>query len=383
MSYSQMNLEKYTNCKRISDFKCSKEIFVLLELEESEDENVRVIDENIDNNIILIHYIIPTENNRNIRGVIIDIEKEDNPRICCPTFSFTQDLDINDEKVKNIDFTKDLIVSNAGEGTILRMFYKNQWFISTFKKIDGTRSRWSGGTFGDSFYKAWGDVLFKDILNTGCAYSFLLSDPSTRLACKIDTLKLTLVAIHTIFANKMIRCLGIKILNDNVIDNSIYSVNSYEELNSLVSRLDWQDTTGLLIIDPENTRECIKVLAPGYLEKRNIRGSQPNLSMRYYEMMKLGTQQELLDLYPEYTELFNNCKENYNKLPSYLESFYKIRYIDKKFLKLPQEQFYVLRNVHTEYDFNETLEENIRTKLLGSNPRQINAMIKQMNGLVK
>ncbi len=120
--------------------------------------NIRIIDHNDDDNLILIHYLKYSEKVSHVRGVIFDITNTDKVEIVCHSFASNEDTDIDDPDLSDkINFN--YIVCSLGiEGTIIRLFkgrITGKWYISTHKKIDGHDSRWGGPKFGDIFYSIW------------------------------------------------------------------------------------------------------------------------------------------------------------------------------------------------------------------------------------
>ena len=150
------------------------DICELINLDVDQIETVKIMDSKDNGRIILLHYLVPNSKNRHVRGIIIDTCPEEvkdpvsckdevclvetaqklinmsildqikktvrKPVILCPTFPFTEDVEIDDDRIRNYKFTDQTLVTDAKEGTVLRVWYdsySNTWNLSTFRKLDG------------------------------------------------------------------------------------------------------------------------------------------------------------------------------------------------------------------------------------------------------
>ena len=367
-------VQKYANKPKISSLgdKASM-IFSLLGVSDEHDENLRIFDENLESNLILIHYFILHPDLYHIRGIIIDLGEE---KIVAGTFPYTEEFPPSDEKAKNIEVDKDTYVTTAYEGTILRMFRApatGNWFLATHKKIDGRRSRWAGLTFGETWQSIWGDFKYDDYLKHNLCYSFLLSDPSNRLVCDIPELKLYHVGTFVENSIRRVSQEDWKILHPDVeLSLPIPDIKTNEDLLEKACDLNWRFCTGLLVNSPSG---IFKLIPDNYLEMRELRGGEPNIRMRYLHLLTTKEADKLRELLPEKVTYFDEIDDQLKQIPYQLADIYEARYVQKQYMRLPREQFYVLENVH-KGDNSVDIITRIKEVMSVSNPRQLNALIK-------
>jgi hypothetical protein len=293
----------------------------------------------------------------------------------------------------------DYYITHAYEGTILRLFQgrtTEKWYLSTHKKINGRKSRWSGPMFGDVFDSFWKDPasLCQGLDGRAC-YIFLISHPDNRLVCKITT-KIMLLGYTTgnCLYSLINPDLGVKVddpleyLQSQTVDDSTidrresFHVGTLDELVQKTDELSWEDCTGLLLTYWDNVKprlRCYKIVSNDYTSRRDLRGSEPNFRLRYLQLYAEGTAKDFRELFPEKEELFDSIdKDVATDLPKYLKQLYYERYTKKQFTILPPEQHYVLEKTRKEYTPGKSILSNLRETLNECNPRQLNALIKQM-----
>ena len=376
-------------------------------------ESIRVIDQDEENGLILLHYVKFIPSVYHVRGIIIDLESE---RIICQSFPFTEEIPLENLKSENwlnviYDITsgrplENMIFSKAYEGTILRLFYherSDKWHLSTHKKLDGRDSRWSGPTFGevfDQFFTSYESLT--ESLNKQYCYIFLLSHPENRLVCKIDRPKLTFLTCEQFNDNdksfnfmnientETMICGGLVVKNifepllnesKSFFYQSYFRLNNINKVISVTSELNWEEYTGLLLTRTDEKGRLItyKIVKDDYLNKKSLRGCEPNFRLRYLQMRQEGKSVEFKELFPEKVELFTSIdNEVNNDLPAHLKRLYFERYTLKKFIRLPREDHYVINKVFKDYISGKSILDNIKVVLSSCNGRQLNALLKHM-----
>ncbi len=368
--------KKYKNSTRLVDLPNYQSILSLLNITEKQsiDADVCVIDEKPQDDLILLHYLELIPGVESVRGIVLDVSNNSNPKMVAKSFPFTQEVEFLQEE----QFSYPCTVTKAYEGTILRVFRgKNtkDWYISTHKKIDGRRGRWCGPEFGDTFNQVWGDFPLDTHLvdnKTGDrCWIFLVSHPDSRIVCEIEKPTLRLVGI---FENGKVtmRDLDSTISHRNIYIQEHLDVNTFQEFQEQAKLLDKKECTGLLFSKFTGTGwECVKVVPPLYLESRELRGNEPNLRLRYLELREGQIHiDEFVNLYPEKKDLFDEI-EWYLKegIVEYLhhisETLFGIEII-------PKEEHFIIKSARRgNFD-------NIASQLLElSRPRQLNALIKR------
>lgn len=350
---------------------------------------LRILDEKDD--LILVHYVEPVMAVRHIRGTIIDICTE---KILVESFPFPEEFEI--DKIKDLNtnvFDGHHHFSIGKEGTILRLFFYNgEWLLSTHRRIDGRRSRWAGPTFGKIFDELW-DLRYTNYLNEKFTYILLLSHPENRIVCEIDRPTLMFLGVSTpiggvqSFAEIETDILPRYFVNDipNISFINRLNISSKQELEDIVETLDWRNTTGVIVHSRrEDGRNISMKFNPKmYSALRDIRGNEPNLRLRYLQLQDDCREEELRNLFPEKKEYFDSIDNDLaNNLPGYLEKLFLQRRQEfathTNMTQFPKEVHYFLEGVRKNYDRNYTIRQNIVYRLLKTEGRYLNALLKYM-----
>ncbi len=347
-----------------------------LQLDSLDCENLRLFDHN--DNFYLIHYISdpPGSEVEKYRGMIykkIDGEY----KVVCKSFPYTHEhilgsVDIPDFTLKRVNIVK------AYEGMVLRVWWDEKWYLSTHRKIDGRRSRWSGSkTFGEMFDEMWNEEWYERLDKKLC-YMFLLCHPHNRLACDHSEPKLWHVGVYSPEIDQFLKLESHQIGVDNP---EKVEVETFKELEKIVSKMEWKHEPGVLLTLDDEYR---KILNPQYLNKRELRGNEPNLRMRWFQLREEGKEKELEELLSEKSSFFDQLKQHNLRVLDYLLDTYDFRYYQGNYLRLPKEDFIVLENfdkmwneANLEYNEN-NLRKVLQTTLDKYNPRIRNALIKHM-----
>lgn len=400
-------MSKFTTCPKISSLENCDAIFECIKCPRSEDDNLRILDSR--DGYILIHYLFETTSNKHLRGIIVDTQSVP-PQIVCASFPQTPELSLEDPTLEVIDWDK-AEVTLSYEGTILRVWWgRDQWRVSTHKKINGKGSRWSGPPFGKLFEDVWkpsnhesetntsthttlATTAMTSLLSKKICYVFLLSHPQNRVVCKYDNPILNFVGAFTFEDNVVHR---MELSPENSFLEPIpdfIKIPTYVEHCNLdrirdeLEIMDWKTHSGLMVYFPVDNGpykkgDCIKILHSTYEKYKNVRGNEPNICTRYLYLIVNGEDTaELEELYPENKKDFFNIEQQYESLPKHLLKYYNYRYVNEygnNYLRLPKEEHYIIQTAHNSDDNEHSAEEKIRFVLKTSNPRQISVMISRM-----
>ena len=426
MAYSKDYLsQKFLEKPKISDLEeeLSGKIFSLLKINKDLEKKaeIRIIDEVKEDHLLLIHYFTPEEEVQHIRGIVVCTHPE--PRILAQSFPFTQEhvitsnirgADVTDSDVGGNEGETDggdlvfelgvSVVTRAYEGTILRVFrgpVTGKWYLSTHRKINGEKSRWSGlNTFGEMFRELWGEgkeensFPYEDYFLKDDCYIFLLSHPENRLASFIEKPNLRLVGKSVRLENRNMKLippgseeLKLEKEHPNVTIQNTLDIQNRKEMIEKLLTTNWKEVSGFFVYHLEgdgnggNYCHCYKVILPEYVRKRELRNNEPNLKLRYLDF-KMNNEdeklQELKELFPEKLEVFDDLENNYILLPTYLKELYVKRYKKGDTSILPKSEHLLLENVRRRYHSKFTLEENFEYQLRKTEFLHVNSMIKNM-----
>jgi hypothetical protein len=347
---------KYLSKPLISEHKDRDVIWTCIGVEDSvaNDESLRVFDEKGD--LVLIHYLENhTSDVNHVHGLVIDVKKA---KVVAGAFPYTEEMMIGD-----VNGRLEYEVATMGyEGTVVRLYYTDEWMLSTHKKLDARRSRWAGPTFGEIFDSANIDL---DALDKDMCYAYMLTHPENRLVCDCKETQVRLLAVFT----------GVEF--DLAPSNQQLAMSEVEAYLTGQKKIDITRYTGVITCS-EN--KCVRYVSEEYMKKRNIRGNEPNVKLRYLQLRIDEKSDEkvsmLRKLFPEKEEVFDMCDNAIDILSAYLFECYERRYVKNEFIKVPQEDFHIMKMAHVEDD--QSVMDRIKRELGRSNARQINAMLNHM-----
>jgi hypothetical protein len=368
--------------------------------------NIRLVDSDIDNNIQLFCYDTCDDNSEEIvklsRGVVF---AGDN--LILRGFPYTYEYTEKDNKEQIDALLNNNICSmyDSFEGSLLRMFfYNNKWYLSTNRKLDASRSKWSSKTsFGEFFHKALlyefhtsqpfrtalgcevmpseevdADYVlnkFFNILDQRKQYMFLLlNNHENRIVCRYDHPKFLHVGTfigEELFLNQ--ENIGLDYPKHHLFEN-------IEQMYDYVRTLDWTLLQGIIVFAPGNTQ--YKIWNQTYADLYKIRGNESSIKFRYLQLRNDAVKKEALcNLYPECRDTFLFYEKCIIDISQSILDGYVNRYIKKNFTTLPLEQFIIMSEVHKWHQLD---RENNRVNLTIINemiakqqPTSINRMIKK------
>lgn len=290
------------------------------------------------------------------RGIIVDTES----KMVCPSFGHLEEKKLDD--VEDIEHWR---FFPSYEGTLVRLYYhKGSWRLSTHKKLSAFKSRWaSRHSFGDIFIKNIRDIyninlpedkIFEWLTNQldrETIYFFLLRcNLQNRIICNVEI-------------DKKERCILMAIYKSNIFtlntENLVLDIDILNEFSKMkeirtdlkkkldsINPFEYQGLIGF------SNREIkvIKILSDKYKEWMEIRGNNPNLRFRYLELRTQADKLEkLYYLYPIYSQMFDDIDEILNKISRDICKKYIYRYIKKRYITVPNEEYNVMKQCHRWY----------------------------------
>lgn len=294
-----------------------------------------------------------------VRGIIMDQENN----IVCQSFGYTPEVtlehynDLQDEKEKYLYY-------QAVEGTVLRLFYWNHWFISTHRKIDGSDSYWNGPTFGEMFQELFTEQ--EEDLDKNTVYIYILQHVENTLIYKSQVSKLFLVA--TFKDNQL-----------NYITEPLGDLDLEKYLeNTNVNKS--PDSVGVLAVNPGSPFNPVKLVSEDYINLKKLRGNTPNLTARYLQLHSDPEQQKnLVKNFPSYE--YKSIDRELENLARKIHKGYINLFVKKSGLKFPKEQHVVMMRCHSFYKQdrnNNIVKLDVVKKMLRDTPSNyLQNMLKQ------
>lgn len=329
---------KVTNPNIISSLKISPD-----------EENVRIFDEH-PNGLQLVHYL-PSENfseTDKIRGYIYEIS-EDNVKLVAKSFPRTLEYVYNSQSQASVQDLKQIIenfnpsyASIAHEGTIMRIFWSvncQQWFYSTHRKIDGTRSRWSGESFGRIFKRILPNFE-ENNLNKDYCYVILIEDDGTNLVCKSNESCVYHLITYDMTTGDIVKPLT---TIGNLPERELHKNDiSIETLFKMIEDCDPRKQCGIVLRNDNG--EYIKILNKNYYLMRCLRGNEPNTNIRYLQVSVLGLKNELRSILHKDIKKFDELEGWLPKIPEYLGHLWYFRQYKGNFLKIDMKCYETMRS---------------------------------------
>jgi len=257
-------------------------------------------------------------------------------------------------------------VFDSYEGTLIRMFYFNgKWYTCTHRKLNAFRSKWaSKESFGTAFKKALdsevkinddlrqslpdGDECllerFQTTLDPCNQYMFLvLHNQENRIVCDSPE-RPTLFHVGTFVDGEL--CMK---QNINIPHPKEHIFDNVDDIIVYVKNIDIRKMQGVIIFTPENNQ--YKILNENYLEFFKSRGNEPSIKYRYLQVrMDRRLTDTLYYLYPTMTPKFEEYENFIYCIAQNIYKSYVERYIKKKWITVPVEEYNVMRKCHAYHE---------------------------------
>ena len=247
------------------------------------------------------------------------------------------------QSISKEQWLNEVLIEEFVDGTMINCFnFGGDWHIST-RSFIGANCRWySSRNFNELFDEAKGTLDFEK-LNSSYCYTFVLRHPDNRIVAQYDSADLCLVQVREVLDDSYNDIPVITVqaqLKEFGVEVSVperYSVESPEQINGLLSSMDFQKQG--LVFKFNGTRS--KVRNTEYEKVKFLRGNNKNIFYNYIELRKKGMVKEYLEYFPEYKDEFDGYRKEIEKSTMKLFNNYKEAYIYKK--KTKQEIPFELR----------------------------------------
>jgi hypothetical protein len=360
---------------------------------------IRVTDKDETTGLELLCYTrcSPSDNSiiQQCRGVVFH-----NKTIVMNAFPYTVEYTESDkEQIKeNIEhvFEKCLFFDSY-EGALIRVFhFSGRWYTSTHRKLNAFRSKWaSKESFGTCFKRALESEVesnckfkesipdgnegllerFQNTLDKNNQYMFLVLHTEENRIVSAAPERPTLFHVGTFINGKLS-------LDDNI--NIPYPKrHSFKNINDLlgyVKNIDIKDIQGVICFTPDNKQ--YKIVHNDYQDLFNARGNEPSIKFRYLQVrMNRRLTDMLYHLYPNWEQKFDEIENNIYEITKGIYNSYVQRFIKKRFVTVPTEEFNVIRECHKWHEAdrvnNRISLEKVIEVLNKQNPTSINRMIRR------
>ena len=257
---------------------------------------------------------------------------------------------------------KDWSFYESHEGACVRMFHHaGKWFVSTNRKLNAFRSKWaSRESFGTSFKNALTDeeehnpefkaglpegenILerFQSTLDVSKQYMFLIRNTKdNRIVCGAPD-RATVYHVGT-FVD------GVLVMTENVglpFPTKLTFLN-VDELQAHVEKVSYRDLQGVIGFTDKNKQ--VKILHKYYQDLFRARGNEPSIKFRYLQVrMNSRFADMLYHLYPDMAKTFDEYENILFDIARSIYRAYVQRFIKKRYVTVPREEFAVIRECHS------------------------------------
>ena len=290
---------------------------------------------------------------KNCRGLVF---KGDT--LVSKSLGFTQEYNDTQQDMvnnQNIDFKKVKFFSSE-EGTFIRLFYNEKWYISTHRKLNAFNSRWGsekslsfGQIFIDSIVKLGYENLdsLTSLLDQSYTYMFLIRNTlDNRIVSKPPSSNDANVYF--------IGCLSCYPEQTDFTFESTVSFN-FPKQNQLFFQ-SWDDVFDYVKnVDPLQNQGVIgfyenshfKILNSKYQLYSKVRGNESDICYRYLQNRSNHVYSKMMyDMYPEHINSFLKYENLIIKISKTIHNSYVSRFVNKNYVIVPKEEYRIITECH-------------------------------------
>lgn len=315
---------------------------------------------------------------KKLRGVVQEVETG---KDLFETFPYTDEYGCHEEELMSRlgdeEITKDWDVFYSIEGSLIRVFWHvDRWYISTNKKLNAFKSRWSsrksfGDMFRDGLVAMTGDENVLEVcleqLDKNLVYLFLVKyNHENRIVCQTEKDQKDAVVFVGMWDEKE-KKLDREWKLENIalpVATKVETTLTKSGLQEFVDTIDYKKYQGLILFHKHSNRQ-IKIYSNNYYELYKVRGNNPNIRFRYLEIRKdPDMKKKFFDLYPIYTDVFLEYENILYQVAKLVRFYYIQRYIKNKYVTLPKEEYILMKKCHDWYLLNRNDNKINVTKVL-------------------
>ncbi|AHL67598.1 hypothetical protein DH26_gp105 [Chloriridovirus anopheles1] len=273
---------------------------------------------------------------------------------------------------------KDMEAGYSYEGTVIRIFYHDKWYVSTHRKLDANKSKWGSDVsfrtlFENALIESY-NLPLKDLLTTlnlRCQYTFmLLADENTKFACEVNP---NFKKVYLLETNDLENQIAINRLpKPKVTFADVKEAFDYVKTESMFQ---YPFTYQGLLLTHKNGSQY-RIVTNEYAHYFKVRDNQQSIPFRYLQLKSQNNRQdiELLGkLFPKYVPIFKMYDAYIDEIATIIYQNYCKRR-QGEMLTIPQPFYLFIKN----HLMNKTsVDVDLITQLILEQPSPvINGMIK-------
>lgn len=241
------------------------------------------------------------------RGIILN---EDTLEVVC--YPFIKFFNIDEPYADKIDWNTSQVQEKI-DGSLIKLWYKNGWKVSTNNTINAFKCELSNNTgehktFGGLFKSLLGEDILYD-LNLNYTYMFELVSPYNKVVISYPEPDIYHIATRDNITGKEINCnIGIK-------KPKIYSLKTEKEIRNAAENLPFNEE-GYVVVDKDYNR--VKVKSPAYVNAHRLVNNHMVNNEKVLDLIRRNEQDEFLSYFPEYKKDFERINKLYNIFKTYM-----------------------------------------------------------------
>lgn len=256
------------------------------------------------------------------RGIILD-SANDWRIISRP---FDKFFNAGEMHAAKIDWTK-VIVQEKLDGSLMTLYYYDgNWRVSSSGNSSASGNINNANlTFADYFWEAFRKQNLRLPRSTFFCFMFELTGPLNRVVISHNEVKITLLGARSLITQEEI--LAHEVKYELRTDYPIVEYHSYSSLEEVIESFGGKSPLsheGCIALSRDDTGEIrrLKIKHPGYVA---IHHAKDGFNERtFLEIVRTGETSEVVALYPEYLEIINKVRNQYEELVNELEFEYSI-----------------------------------------------------------
>lgn len=270
------------------------------------------------------------------------------------SLGFTPEYNESDQQTLSNDSLENYKFFPSEEGTLIRVFYYNKWYVSTHRKLDAFNSRWGS-------QKSFGEIFVDSLKTVGYENLEKLTD-------KLNKNSMYLFFIRNTLQNKVVSNPPLE--NENqvyfvgIVNNSGFSLScsdldfpsqeslqfeNWEQVFEYVRQVDPRNKQGVLAFykDTSGDLSQFKIVNSTYQLMTQVRGNEPNLSLRYLQVRSNPIFSKMIyELYPEKVNSFIQIENLIIKIAKTIHTSYVSRFVNKNYTVVSQEEYVIVKECH-------------------------------------
>ena len=161
-----------------------------------------------------------------------------------------------------------------------------------------------------------------------------------------------------------------------------HTFSSFDELKTYVHDSGFEKTAGIVIFG-ENNKQW-KLLNHEYQKLFDARGNEPSIKFRYLQVRRDSEKTNMLYfLYPKYADIFDEYENALYQVAQTINSNYIKRFIKKKYVTVPKEEYKVMEAAHKWHQENRERNRISINKIIEilneQPPTNLNTIVRKFN----